>query len=488
MQVMNEPSRSLKEYRLLTKLTTKDTVMSNTHLKTPLCKLPNRKGFIELNVPFVSAAMQAVSGTKLAEALAQFGGISVIPCSIPIEEQADIVMQVKRFKAGFQEKVVTLSPDDKIEKAVKFMKDKQYSKFPVTDNGRMDGKLLGMLSDKYFDPKRHSKELVKEFMTKDILISKEGITLKQANEQLIKNGKDILFIVDKDLKLRFVCFKKDMTKHLDFPDELTDERKRYMVGAAVSTHLRDQARVDALIAAEVDVIFLDSSDGYTEFQAEMYKYIRSKTKSIPVVGGNIITKDGFEYLAKAGFDAIKVGMGIGSGCTTQEQKGTGRGQATALLEVVRARDAHFKKTGVYIPVISDGSIANPGQIVIALSCGADSVMMGRFFAQFTESAAGFRNHPTLGPLKEYWMEASGRARNYGRYDTTSDLFFEEGIEGFVPHLGSIYTNLQPTINKIRSALSNAGSRSIEELHRNAVLELQSVASLQDAGVHDVIMK
>jgi len=488
MKILSEPSRSLKEYRLLTRFTAKDNVVTNVSLKTKLCKYPHKKGHIELNVPFISAAMQAVSGAKLAEALAQYGGISVLPCSIPIAEQADLVRQVKRFKAGFQDRVATLAPNDKIEKAVKLMKEKGYSKFPVTQNGEMNGKLLGLLSDKYFDPKKHAKELVKDYMTRDILISREGLTLKQANEMMIKNGKDILFILDKDDKLKLVSFKKDMTKHLDFPDELIDERKRYMVGAAVSTHPRDRARVDALLEAEVDVLFIDSSDGFTEFQTEMYGYIRSKTKTVPVVGGNIITEEGFEYLAKAGFDAVKIGMGIGSGCTTQEQKGTGRGQATAIAEAVKARDAYFKKTGVYIPVISDGSISNPGQIVIALALGADSVMMGRFFAQFTESASALRNHPTLGPLKEYWMEASGRARNYGRYETTSDLFFEEGIEGFVPHIGSIYTQLQPTINKLKSALSNAGCKNIEELHQNAVLELQSVASLQDAGVHDIIMK
>ena len=207
-----------------------------------------------------------------------------------------------------------------------------------------------------------------------------------------------------------------------------------------------------------------------------------------MIGGNLITADGFQFLAEAGFDGVKVGMGIGSGCTTQEQKGVGRGQATALMEIVRSRDEFFKNTGKYLPVISDGGISNPGQMVVALAMGADAIIMGRFFAQFTESSGGIRMHPQFGPLKEYWMEASARAKSYGRYETTSDLFFEEGIEGFVPHIGSIYENLNPTLLKIRSALSNAGCKDIEELHSKAVLELQSIASLQDAAVHDIISK
>ncbi len=484
-KIIMEESRSLKEFRLLTGKTTLSNIMQKVSLKTRLCSTEN--GFIELNIPFVSAAMQAVSGPKLAEALAQFGAISVFPCSIPADEQAAMVREVKRFKAGFQSNVVTLKETDKISKAVEIMKKKGYSKFPVTDNGKMNGRLIGLLSDRFFDPKHDSEMLVKERMSTDILIAKEGITLKEANKLLVSNGKDILFVVDESKRLKLVAFKKDMMKHLDFPDELIDENKRYMVAAAVSTHPRDRSRADALIGAEADVIVIDSSDGFSDFQVDMLNYIKSKSK-IPVIGGNIITKEGFNFLAEAGFNAVKVGMGIGSGCTTQEQKGTGRGQATALLEVCRARDEFYKKTGKYIPVISDGSIASPGQIVIALAFGADSVMMGRFFAQFTESAGDIRNHPTKGPLKEYWMEASRRARNYGRYETSSELFFEEGVEGFVQHIGSIYNNLQQTINKIKSALSNAGCSTIEELHKNAVLELQSFSSLQDSNVHDIIVK
>ncbi|MFH0978498.1 MAG: IMP dehydrogenase [Candidatus Woesearchaeota archaeon] len=484
----NEPSRSLKEYRLLTGRTTAKTVMSSVNLRTRLCTSPNGKDFLYLNIPLMSAAMQAVSGTRLSVALAQFGGISVLPCSIPVQEQVAIIKEVKRFKAGFQEDVTTFSKDDLIADAVKVMSTKGYHTFPITENGRSHGRLLGILSDRNFDPKEHVKNKIEKHMVKNVVTAREGISLPDANKVMIKYGRSILPIVDSRKNLRYVVFKKDLEKHRNFPDELVDHNKRYMIAAAVSTLPSDHSRIDALIKAGVDALIIDSSDGFSDFQIETLSYIRNKTRKIPVIGGNIITKEGFFHLAEAGFDAVKVGMGIGSGCTTQEQKGVGRGQASALIDVCAARDEFYSNTNRYLPIISDGSISNPGQIVIALALGADSVMMGRFFAQFSESEGGVRNHPQYGPLKEFWMEASARARSYGRYETKPEFFFEEGVEGYVPHIGSIYDNLGQTLIKIKSALSNAGCKNIDELHKTAVLELQSIASLQDAAVHDIITK
>jgi IMP dehydrogenase len=485
---VDKPSRSLREFRLLTGRTTIGSVIGKVELRTRLCRIPNTSDFVSLNIPFVSAAMQAVSGARLAVALAQFGGISVLPCSIPVEEQLSVIREVKRHKAGFQENVVTLSRENLIADAVQMTRKHGYHKFPVTENGKPHGRLLGILSDRNFDPRKHLGEKVAKYMVRDVVTAYEGISLSEANQRMIRYGRDILPIVDRKGNLRFVVFKKDMEKHLDFPYELVDENKRYMVGAAVSTQERDRKRIDALVRNGIDIMVVDASDGHSDFQVSTFEYIRRKSKRIPVIGGNIITAEGFELLAEAGFDAVKVGMGIGSGCTTQEQKGVGRGQATALMDVARARDEFFENTGRYIPIVSDGGISNPGQIVIALALGADSIMMGRFFAQFTEAAGEMRTHPQYGPLKEYWMEASARAKSYGRYETTSEMFFEEGVEGYVPHVGSIYDNLNQTLLKIKSALSNAGCRSVEELHKSAVLELQSFASLQDAAVHDIITK
>ncbi len=487
-RIIYEPSRSLSQFRLLTGKTDSKNVMSKTSLRTRLCRLPSSGGHLHINLPLVSAAMQAVSGKNLAIALAQLGGISVIPCSIPIDEQAETVRYIKRFKAGFQDNVLTVSKEDKISSVVKLMKETGYGKFPVTAGGRQNGKLLGIITSKNFDPKIHREELVKDHMAAKIVTGDEGISLSDANSKMVKHGIDVLPVVDSKGNLKSVVFKKDMEKQLYFPDSIVDEKKRYLVGGAVSTQPGDRKRVDALVEASVDVIFIDASDGYSEFQVETLEYVRSRTKDIPVIGGNIITAEAFTFLAEAGFDGVKVGMGIGSGCTTQAQKGTGRGQATALIDVCGARDEFFNRTGTYIPVISDGSISNSGQIMVALGLGTDSVMMGRFFAQFTEAEGGLRNHPTLGPLKEYWMEASARAKSYGRYSSTAETFFEEGVEGFVPHIGSIYSNLRETILKMKSSLSSAGCRDIEELHQNAVVELQSASAGRDSEVHDIITK
>jgi len=486
--ILIRPGRSLKEFRLLTSRTNAENVMSKVSLKSRLCCLPKTADHIYLNIPFISAAMQAVSCPKLAVALAQFGGLSVLPCSLPAKDVVMMVEEVKRYKAGFQENVVTLTKDQLISEAVQVMNSKGYHKFPITDDGLPHGKLIGMLSDRNFDPKDHAQDKIAKHMVKRVVAGKEGITLDEANKVMIKYGVTILPIVDKKNHLLYCVFKKDFQKHREFPLGSVDEKHRYMVAAAVSTQPSDRQRIDALIKEETDLIVVDSSDGFSDFQVETLNYIKKRSPRTPVVGGNIITYDGFMHLANAGFDAVKVGMGIGSGCTTQEQKGTGRGQATALIDVVKARNEFFASAGKYIPVIADGSISNPGQLVIALALGADSIMMGRFFAQFTESAGEVRNHPTYGPLKEFWMEASARAHSFGRYDQSASTWFEEGVEGYVPHTGSIYDNLGKTLLKIRSALSNAGCKSVDELHEKAVVELQSFSSLQDAGVHDIIMK
>jgi len=486
-KIIMEPSRSIREFRLLTNKTTLATVTSKVTLKTRLCTLP-KGGHMELSIPFLSAAMQAVSGKNLAVALAQHGGMSVTPCSIPITEQVKIIAEVKKFKAGFQKSVYCVKKDETLKNIVKIIKEKGYNSFPVTDTGEMGGKLLGVLRDREFNMKEDLDKTVGDYMSTKYLSAKEGITLKEANLSMIKHGRTHLYVLDDKGNLRFVVFKKDLLRQMDYPGGSTDQNRRYCIGGAVSTHPSDKKRIDALIEEEADVIFIDSSDGFTEFQKDTLDYIRTRSKVIPVIGGNIITREGFRFLVESGFNAVKIGMGIGSGCTTQEQKGTGRGQATALMEVADERDKYFQETGNYIPLIADGGIAGAGHMVIALAMGADVIMMGRFFAQYTESAGGLRKHPSLGPVKEYWMEASSRARNYGRYDTTKDLFFEEGVEGFVPHVGSINDNLWEPIQKIKSALSNAGCQNLEDFRNEAVLELQSIASIQDGGIHDIITK
>jgi IMP dehydrogenase len=490
-KIIAEPARSLREFRLLTGKTTPQNVISKVSLKTRLCRLPGKKGknaFLNLNIPLISAAMQAVSGREMAIAMAQHGGLSVIPCSLTIDKQVEIINEVKKFKAGFQDNVITVSKEDRISRVVELMKKQGYTTYFVTDDGGAHSRLIGIITEKDFDSKEHADDCVEEHMQTKIEKAFEGITLKDANKLMIKLGRGTLPIVDKKRRLKYVVFKKDVKKHIDFPDSVVDEKKRYLVAAAVSTQLKDRERIDALLKTDVDAIFIDASDGFSQFQAETIKYIRKKSGTMPVIGGNVITRDGFDFLADAGFDAVKVGMGIGSGCTTQEQKGTGRGQATTLISICKARDALYKKTGRYLPVIADGGLSGPSHMVVALAIGADALMLGGFFAHFTEAAGPLRRHPQHGPLKEYWMEASAKARNLGRYDSTDIVWFEEGIEGYVPHIGSIYSNLNETLLKLRAAFSSAGCKDINELHKNAVLELQSQVAIAMGNVHDIIVQ
>ena len=481
------PAYSLRELRILTGKTTLNNTISEIELKTKLCRKGD--GFFCLNMPLISAAMQAVSGKEMAISLAQCGGISVIPCSIPVDEQVKIIKDVKRHKAGFQEEVVCFSPESKISDVIDTIHNTGYSIYPVTDNGMCNGKLIGIITDKDFHPVNHKDNTVSDHMITDLDVAEEGITLDEANEKMIKFRRGFLPLVDKDFNLKAVVFRKDIDKKLNFPNELVDEKNRYCIAAAVSTQPKDYPRIDALIKARTEVIFIDASDGYSDFQISTLDYIRTKS-DIPVVGGNVITAEGFMHLAKAGFDAVKVGMGIGSGCTTQETKGTGRGQATALMDIVKARNEFQKQTGNYIPIIADGGISNTSHMAVALAIGADAIMMGRYFVQYRESAAPLHRHPKHGFVKEYWMEASKRARNYGRYDSSKDIFFEEGTEGYVPCVGTIHEskNIPETLLKIKSSMSSAGCRTVDEMHKNCKLELQSVYSLADGAVHDIIVK
>lgn len=486
-EIILKPAYSLREFRIHSRRTTIENIISKINLKTKLCRKVD--DFFYLNMPLISAAMQAVSGTDMAIALAQHGGMGVIPCSIPVEEQVRIIKDVKRYKAGFQKEVICFAPYSKIDNVIDTIKKTGYSIFPVTEDGSSKSKLVGIITDKDFI-RKYKASPVSDYMVTHLDVAYEGIGMEEANELIIKYHRGFLPIVDKDFNLKSVVFKKDLEKSSDLPYELTDDKKRYCVAAAVSTQPKDRERIDALCESGLEAIFIDASDGYSDFQAETLDYIKS-ISDIPVIGGNIITYEGFMHLAKAGFDGVKVGMGIGSGCTTQETKGTGRGQAAALMDAVKARDDFYRKTGgTYIPIIADGGISSTAHMAVALAIGADSLMMGRYFVQYRESAAPLIRHKKHGFVKEYWMEASARARNYGRYDSSKDIFFEEGTEGYVPCIGSIHErkNLPETLLKIKSAMSTAGCSTIDEMHREAILELQSVYSLADGAVHDMILK
>jgi len=482
-KVLQDPSHSLKEFRILPGYTAADGNVSNISLKSRFC----RKGdnFIYLNIPLLSAAMQAVTGADMAISLAQLGGIGILPVSQPVEEQCAKISQVKRFKAGFQTSIVTLSPKQPIAEVAQIIHDTGYTTFPVTESGQFHDKLIGILTDKDFDERRDLACQVEARMKTDVQFGTEVNDLSTANELMIRYGRGFLPILSKDGILQTVVFKKDLDKHLRHPNESIDAKKRLLVGAAISTHPEDRDRVQALVEHEVDVLVIDASDGHTEYQRQMIEYIKSHSDT-PVIGGNIVTAEGFRFLVEAGADAIKVGMGIGSGCTTQEVKATGRGQGTTLMEVGSTRDQWAEEKGVYIPLIADGGISGPAEMSVALALGANALMMGNFFARYTESQGSLMRNAAGEIVKEYWMEGSMRAHNMRRYSQNKENFFEEGISGYVPHVGSVFDKLPTVIQMLRATLATAGCRSVDELHTKAVLEMQSPSALMDSQIHDIV--
>ena len=492
-KLTNEVSRTFNEYLIIPGLTAKHNIPDNVKLQTPLVRF--KKGEdpkISLNIPFVSAIMQSVSDSKLAIALAKEGGLSFIFGSQPIADQAKMVLDVKKYKAGFVESRANLTPENTLADVLALKETTGFSTVGVTHDGTSSGVLLGLVTSRdYRVDKDSPKKKVKDFMTPlDHLITADnGVSLSEANDIIWDHKLNTLPIIDEEKRLKYFVFRKDYDNHKENPNELLDTHKRLIVGAGINT--RDyKERVPALIDAGADILCIDSSDGFSEWQKETIQFVKQNYGSNILVGaGNIVDKDGFLYLAKAGADFIKVGIGGGSICITREQKGIGRGQATALIDVVNARDEYFKETGEYIPICSDGGIVQDYHMTLALAMGADFLMMGRYFARFDES-------PTRKLLvggnyvKEYWGEGSNRARNWERYDMggSSNLKFEEGVDSYVPYAGKLKDNLEQTLGKIKSTMCSCGVSSLGELQSEAKITLVSSTSIIEGGAHDVIVK
>jgi IMP dehydrogenase len=492
-QIINDISRTFDEYLLIPGLTSKDCYPDKVNLKTPLVKF--YKGHapdIELNIPFASAIMQSVSDSNLAIALARNGGLSFIFGSQTIDKQADMVSKVKKFKAGFVVSNANLTPEHTLKDVVELKEKTGFSTIGITDDGSPNGRLLGIITGRDYRPHRDDlNKKTTEFMTpfSKLITGNLGITLNEANDIIWKNKLNTLPVIDENQRLRYFVFRKDYDNHNENPNELLDAQKRLIVGAGINT--RDYLeRVPALVNAGVDVLCIDSSDGFSEWQKETIEFVRNNYgDSIKIGAGNVVDKEGFIYLAEAGADFVKVGIGGGSICITREQKGIGRGQATAIIEVAKARDEYFAKTGIYIPICSDGGIVHDYHMVIALSLGADFIMMGRYFARFDESPTkklmvGGRY------VKEYWGEGSNRARNWERYDMggSNSLKFEEGVDSYVPYAGKLKDNLEITLGKIKSTMCSCGVTTISDLKSKAKITLVSSTSIIEGGAHDVILK
>ena len=489
----NEPSRTFSEYLLIPGYTGEDCIPANVSLKTPLVKFKKgEKPALSLNVPFASAIMQSVSNDTMAIALAKEGGISFIYGAQSIEDEAAMVARVKNYKAGFVVSASNIMPEQTLADVLELKAKNGYSTMAVTDDGTAHGKLLGIVSSRDYRVSRMSTELcVSEFMTplEKLVTAPKDTSLKEANDIIWDHKLNSLPIINDEGKLMYFVFRKDYSEHKANPNEVLDEHKRYIVGAGINS--RDYAeRVPALVEAGADVLCIDSSEGHSVWQKKTIDFIREKYgDSVKVGAGNVVDREGFMFLAEAGADFVKVGIGGGSICITRETKGIGRGQATALIEVAAARDEYFEKTGIYVPVCSDGGLVHDYHMTLALAMGADFLMMGRYFARFDES-------PTAKLMvngvyvKEYWGEGSNRARNWQRYDLggKAGLSFEEGVDSYVTYAGPLHDNLEMSVYKIKSTMCNCGVTNLEDLKRNARLTLVSSVSIVEGGGHDVVLR
>ena len=403
-----------------------------------------------------------------------------------------MVRRVKAYKKGFVTSDSNLPPEATLGDVLDLKVRTGHSTVAITDDGTAHGKLLGIVASRDYRLSRMTRDLkVTEFMTPlDKLVTAPASTsLHDCNDIIWDNKINSLPLVDSEGRLQYMVFRKDYDSHKENVNELLDVNKSYVVGAGINT--RDYAeRVPALINAGVDVLCIDSSEGFSEWQSRTISWIREHYGDTVKVGaGNVVDREGFLFLAKAGADFVKIGIGGGSICITRETKGIGRGQATAVIEVAKARDEYYKETGVYVPICSDGGIVQDYHITLALAMGADFVMLGRYFARFDESPT---NRLRVGGnyVKEYWGEGSNRARNWQRYDLggAQKLSFEEGVDSYVPYAGPLADGVQTTLYKVRSTMCNCGALSIPELQQKARLTVVSSTSIVEGGSHDVILK
>lgn len=491
----DEPSRTFSEYLLVPGYTGPEDTPDKVSLRTPLVKYKaGEEPALSLNIPLTSAVMQAVSGPELAVALAKEGGISFIFGSQSIASQAAMIREVKSTKAGFTGSDSNVSADATLRDVVRLRQKTGHSTMAVTDNGHKDGKLLGIITSRDFRETRvdldHS--LVKDYMTPydKLIVGKDGITLSEANDMIWDHKLNQLPIVDDEQHLVAFVFRKDYEQHKEHPYEVLDSQKRFLVGAGINS--RDyKERIPALLEAGADIFVIDSSEGYSVWQKDVIQWVRDNYgDSVKIGAGNVVDGDGFRYLAEAGADFVKIGIGGGSICITREQKGIGRGQATATIEVAKARDEYFKNTGVYVPICSDGGIVQDYHMTLALAFGADFVMLGRYFARFKESPSKVVT-VNGNYMKEYWGEGSARARNWQRYDLggkETGMSFVEGVDSYVPYAGALADNVNITLSKIRHTMSNCGVLSIPQLQKEAKVTLVSSVSIMEGGAHDVLVR
>ena len=501
------PSRTFGEFLLIPNLTTRDCLPDKVSLLAPLVRFRATPGDappdpklspLTINIPVSSALMQSVSSVELAIALARCGGLSFVYGSQSIDQQAAMVRRVKTYKAGFVVSDSNLRPAATLSDVLALTARTGHSTIAITEDGSATGRLLGIVTGRDYRPGKTALATpVADIMTPFTALhcAEAGIDLSDANDLIWQHKLNCLPVVDARQHLQYLVFRRDHEAHRAHPLENIDRDKRLIVGAGINS--RDyRERVPALLEAGADVLCIDSSDGYSEWQADTIQFVKSTFPGKAHVGaGNVVDREGFLYLVEAGADFVKVGIGGGAICITREQKGIGRGQASAVIEVAGARDDYFRDTGIYVPICSDGGIAQDYHVTLALAMGADFVMMGRYFARFDE-APGRRVRINNQFMKEYWGEGSNRARNWQRYDhggetasaATKQMVFEEGVDSYVPYAGKLKDNLETTLAKVRSTMCNCGAKTLREFHQRARLTIASSVSLREGGAHDVTLR
>lgn len=439
---------------------------------------------IDLKIPLISAAMDTVSESNMAIAMAQLGGISIIHKNMSFAEQAEEVRKVKRSESGMIANPITLKPENKIFEALRLVKEKGISGLPIVDN---DGKLVGILTNRDIRCATDPENRIKDFMTsKNLITVNEDIKMDEAKKLLLVNKIEKLPVIDKDNFLKGLITLKDITKAEQFPDASKDVFGRLLVGAAVGTSSDTLERVQALVDVKVDVIVVDTSHGHSQKVMKVIETIRSKYPSIELIAGNVATTKAAEDLIKLGVDAIKVGIGPGSICTTRVITGVGVPQVTAIKEVEKAVKDR-------VPIISDGGVKFSGDITKALAVGANTVMLGSLLAGTDESPGEliiyqgrsykkYRGMGSPGAMKE------GSKDRYFQDDEFSESkLVPEGIEGRVPHRGSVMNLIPLMIGGVKAGMGLTGCKNIEELRKKAEFIEISNASLKESHVHDVII-
>ena len=489
----NEASHTFDEYLLIPGYSSAECIPANVSLKTPVTRYKKgEKPAIEMNIPLTSAIMQSVSDDRMAVALAKEGGISFIYGSQSVESEAAMVARAKAYKAGFVVSDSNIQPSCTLGDILELKEKTGHSTVAVTDDGTANGKLLGIVTGRDYRVSRMPEDLpVSAFMTpaQELITAPRGTTLSECNDIIWEHKLNSLPIVDENGHLVYMVFRKDYANHKENPNELLDDQKRYVVGAGINT--RDYAeRVPALLEAGADILCIDSSEGFSEWQKRTIDWVRARYgDDVKIGAGNVVDAEGFRFLADCGADFVKIGIGGGSICITRETKGIGRGQATAVIDVAKARDEYFEETGIYVPICSDGGIVYDHHVTLALAMGADFVMLGRYFSRFDESPTNKVNvNGTY--MKEYWGEGSNRARNWQRYDLggSKKLSFEEGVDSYVAYAGSLKDNVGLTLSKVKSTMCNCGALTIPELQQKAKLTLVSSVSIKEGGAHDVVLK